>query len=417
MGKNLVLGISGGIAACKAPLLVRDLQRRGVAVRAVVTENAKQFVTETSLRTLTGSVVYDGLFTSPTEHFEHISLADWGDVLLVAPATANVIGKFASGVADDLLSTLFAAFHKTVLIAPAMNENMYLNPAVQKNLETLKKRGVIVLDPRPGMLACGAEGVGRMMEPVDVAEEAARLFDRLKRLKGKRVLVTASATREHIDPVRFISNPSSGKMGFALAEAFLRHGCGVTLVSGPTALIPHSAMRFHPVVSAGEMFEVVKRLAPRMDVIVKSAAVADYAPASTSARKIKKTAGELTLKLKRTEDILEHLGRHKRKGQVLIGFAAETEKHLENAAAKLGAKNLDMIVVNDVGAAGSGFGADDNRATLIAPDRGDERTPLSAAAKRRTIRGTKVIAEELPLMSKRLLAARIVEAAAAMVPR
>lgn len=407
---RLALGISGGIAACKAPALIRELSRRGVDVKAVITSSAKNFITEVTLRSLTGNPVYDRMFVSQTEPFEHISLADWAEVLLVAPATANTIGKFANGIADDLLSTLYVSFNRPVAIAPAMNEAMLLHPAVQRNLKTLMGDGVHVIEPERGSLACGAEGLGRMREPEQIADEIMPFFTLIGKLKGRKVLVSASATREFIDPVRFLSNPSSGKMGFALAAAFAMNGAEVTLITGPTSQVAGAAIRTVKVTSAREMFDAVTATAPEMDIIVMSAAVADYRPAFTAKEKIKKAKTDLkSIPLERNPDILAHLGKNKRPGTVLVGFAAETNEHLENAVDKLKRKNLDAIVLNDVAAKTSGFAVDNNAAVLVTPHK------RAAGKPAKTVSGMKISHCEFPLMSKRALAARLVEAIAGLV--
>lgn len=413
--RRLLLGISGGIAACKVPVLIRELGRRGVEIKAVTTESAKNFITDLTLRSLTGHPVYDRMFESQVEPFEHISLADWGEVMLVAPATANCVGKFARGIADDLLSTLYVSFGKPVAVAPSMNEDMLLHPVVRRNIEALRRDGVVICEPGRGSLACGAEGLGRMMEPEQIAEAILPLFERIEKLSGRKVLVSASATREFIDPVRFISNPSSGKMGFAIAEAFARQGADVTLVTGPTEQVAPSIVKTVPVTSAEEMFRAITKVAPKMDVVVMSAAVADYRPATRAKYKIKKTKDAVSsIKLERTRDILARLGEKKPRGQVLVGFAAETSEHLSNAVDKLKRKNLDAIVLNDVAGTDSGFAVDDNAATVVLPA-GRKKVSTVPGTKRKTAGGVKIVVKEFPKTSKRLLAHKIVEVIAALL--
>lgn len=373
MERRLLLGVTGGIAAYKVPLLIRLFKKQGMDVKVVATAHAFEFVTRVTLEALSGNPVCHDMFAERQDLFEHITLAKWADVMVVAPATANCIAKFAGGIADDLLSTTFVTVKRPVLIAPAMNDAMFTDGTTQKNLRLLRERGVRVCEPAAGQLACGAEGLGRMAEPEEIYERAMLLFADRALLAGKRVLVTAGATRERIDPVRFISNRSTGKMGYAVAEAFLNYGAEVTLVSGPTGLIPPPEAEFVAVESAAQMREAVMSRAARQDIIVKSAAVADYAPAEVSDSKIKKKKDELILKLVRTPDILGSLGKVKPAGQILIGFAAETDDHLENAVDKLKRKNLDMIVLNDVGASDAGFAVDTNRVMFVRPAGADEK--------------------------------------------
>jgi phosphopantothenoylcysteine decarboxylase / phosphopantothenate---cysteine ligase len=412
MARNLLCGITGGIAAYKTPGIIRELTKRGITVKTVVTENALQFVTETTLRSLTGQPVYSKLFLESHDEFEHIELARWAHAALILPATANIIAKFANGIADDLLSTLFLTLKCPILLAPAMNEDMYLDPMTQRNLAALALKGVMSVDPSQGALACGTTGIGHLADETAIIEATTALFSMREKLGGRKVLVTAGGTRERIDPVRFITNRSSGKMGFAVADAFRRQGADVTLVSGPTNLIPPSAINFVPVESAQDMFDAVTRLSPKMHAIVKAAAVSDYTPVNIAADKIKKSDAGMTIKLKRTPDILAWLGAHRKKGQVLVGFSAETRDHLGNAASKLFGKKVDMVVLNDVAAADSGFDVDTNRVTfLYAP----AVVKKVATATAHDLKGAKIALEELPLMSKPAVAEEIVRRVAMLL--
>lgn len=414
MARRLLLGITGGIAAFKAPLILREFMKLGIEVRTVATLHALEFVTETTLSALSGAPVSTDLFKERAE-FEHLELTRWADAMVVAPATANIIGKFAWGVADDLLSTLYVAFRKPVVIVPAMNHNMWVADSTQKNLRTLMERGVKVVNPTTGMLACGDEGAGRMADVEDIVARGMSVFAEQSALAGKKVLVTAGATREFIDPVRFITNRSSGKMGFAVADAFHRYGAEVTLVAGPTELLPALDVKLVRVTSAEEMYNAVMAAAPDADVIVKAAAVADYTPETISEQKVKKGEGARTIKLVRTRDILKQLGENKKPGQVLVGFSAETENHLENAVKKLGAKNLDMIVLNDVKSADAGFEVDTNRVMVIsraigaAAEAGTAGGEDAGTVYEKEVGGVRVMVRAYPLMSKILVAERIVE--------
>jgi len=391
-GKQIVLGVTGCIAAYKAAELVRQIVKRGGHVQVVMTAHAREFVGPLTFQALSAQPVVTGLFTLFEEReIGHIALAQKADALLVAPATANCIGKVASGIADDMLSTVIMATRAPVLFAPAMNVHMWENPTVQNNVLTLKNLGYHIIDPGAGELACGEAGAGRLADLDDILDALAGSLAP-RDFAGRRVLITAGPTREHLDPVRFISNPSTGKMGFALARAFGQRGASVTLISGPTALIPPRAATYVPVVSAADMAAAVQQHAEQADIVVKSAAVADYRPVQRSAQKIKKSEARLALELERTTDILAMLGAHKGR-RILVGFAAETEEVLAHAREKLKRKNLDMIVANDVGRAGVGFGADENQATIMLAD-GSCQT--------------------LPVMSKDELAHAIVDAIARM---
>jgi phosphopantothenoylcysteine decarboxylase/phosphopantothenate--cysteine ligase len=366
--KKIILGVCGGIAAYKAAELVRLFVKAGAEVFVVMTASACEFISPLTFQTLSGNPVHRDLFDLIQEReIGHISLADRADLLVVAPATANVIGKVAAGIADDLLTTTIMATRAPVLFVPAMNSNMWENPIYQQNQRKLQEGGYHFMDPAMGMLACGWEGKGKLPDPNDIFDEAERLFAP-RDLAGETVLVTAGPTREEIDPVRFLSNYSSGKMGYAIARAGAERGARVLLVSGPTALSVPREVEFHPVVSACQMKETVLNLAPSCTVIIKAAAVADYRPALRSGQKIKKSGSDrMTLELERTPDILAELGRMPGK-RLLVGFAAETEALLENARRKLREKNLDLIVANDVTREGAGFDVDTNIVRLLYRD-------------------------------------------------
>ncbi len=386
---RVVLGVSGGIGAYRAAEVLRELQRRGHEVRVVMTENATRFVSPMTFEALSRQPVFlDAFALAADASMRHISFADEAEVLLVAPATANILGKFAQGVADDALSTLYLATKAAVVVAPAMNVNMFEHPAVIENLAALRRRGVRVVEPGEGYLACGWLGRGRLAEVkeiADAAEQALGAPPPAGDLAGSAVLVTAGPTVEDIDPVRFLSNRSSGRMGYALAEAARDRGAHVVLVSGPTALEAPRGIEVVPVRSASDMERAVASRADAADIIVMAAAVSDYRPAERSPRKIKKSDGEAPLRLVRNPDILGGLGARKG-GRILVGFAAETDAVLENAAEKLRGKGLDLIVANEVGRSDRGFATKNNAAVI-----------LDAA-------GGSV---ELPLMSKRELADRL----------
>lgn len=404
MAHNLLVGVTGGIAAFRVPGILRELTKRGVSIKTVVTRNALEFVTETTLRSLTNQPVYSHLFQESHHDFEHIELSRWAHAALLIPATANTIAKIANGIADDLLSTVFLTVKCPILIAPAMNEDMYLDATTKRNIELLAHKGATLIEPERGALACGTVGIGHIAEESAIIEAVMRVFAERTPLEGKKVLVTAGGTREPIDPVRFISNRSSGKMGFAIADAFRRHGADVTLVSGPTNLIPPSAFTYVPVETAEQMFEAVKNLAPKMHAIVKAAAVADYTPVRVASGKMKKKGDGLTIELKETTDILAWLGEHRKKSQVLVGFSAETENHIENAAGKLLRKKMDFVVLNDVSSADSGFDVDTNRVTFIYSATASKKFP---DAKTQKAAGARLVVEELPLMSKAAVADEI----------
>ncbi|HXZ31472.1 MAG TPA: bifunctional phosphopantothenoylcysteine decarboxylase/phosphopantothenate--cysteine ligase CoaBC [Terriglobales bacterium] len=366
---KIVLGVSGGIAAYKAAEIVRLLQERGIRVQVIMTRAAQEFVRPLTFAALSGEKVITDMFAAGDEApnidsaIEHIAVAQSIDALLVAPATADVLARFAQGIANDFLSTLYLATTAPVVVAPAMNVNMWNHPATQANLEILKKRGVRVVEPGTGYLACGMTGPGRLAENEAIVAAALEALGASEELGGETVLITAGPTREKIDPVRYLTNRSSGRMGYALAEAALRRGARVLLVTGPTALAPPDAAEVTRVESAEDMRNAILKLLPRATIIIKTAAVADYRPKSIQSQKIKRT-GPISLELEPTADILGEIARHKQ-GQIVIGFAAETQNALENARKKLAAKSLDAIVVNDVSREGVGFDSDRNAVTII----------------------------------------------------
>src|SRR6266436_625856 len=370
---KVALGVSGGIAAYKAAEIVRLLQERGIRVQVVMTEAAQEFIKPLTFAALSGEKVITGMFAgSGTEQpnidsaIEHIAVAQSIDALLVAPATADVLAKFAQGIANDFLSTLYLATTAPVVVAPAMNVNMWNHPATQANLEILRKRGVKIVEPGSGYLACGMTGPGRLAENDMIVAAVMEALGASQDLAGETVLVTAGPTREKIDPVRYLTNRSSGRMGYAIAEAALRRGARVLLVSGPVAIAAPGAAELTRVETAEEMLAVVLRLLPESTVVIKTAAVADFRPKATAGQKIKRK-GPMTLELEPTVDILAELARHK-SSQIIVGFAAETENVLENARKKLASKSLDAIVVNDVSREGVGFDSDRNAVTIISHD-------------------------------------------------
>ncbi len=364
--KTVLLGVTGGIAAYKAAAAASGLRKRNYDVHVLMTAHAQEFVSPLTFETLTGNRCACSLFDRNYEFkTEHISLAKMADLLLIAPATANAAARLAHGIADDMLTTTALACTCPKLIAPAMNTAMYEAPATQRNLEILREDGWQVIEPSSGLLACMDTGRGKLPEPEELIDHVEQTIACEKDMTGLRVLVTAGPTREALDPVRFISNHSSGKMGYALARAASRRGAEVTLVSGPTALPPLRFAEMVPVVSAADMFGAVTSRSGDMDIIIKAAAVADYRPAAVADEKIKKTEGASSVALERTQDILKWLGEHRRKGQFLCGFAMETEHVLENARRKLDGKHVDMIVSNSLREAGAGFAGDTNRVTLI----------------------------------------------------
>ena len=366
-GKSIVLGVSGGIAVYKAIELLRLLTKAGADVHVIMTKNAQEFVAPLTFQTLSCHPVHTDLFNlSQEQEIDHISLADRADLFILAPATANLVGKIAQGLADDLLTTSVMATKASVLVAPAMNSNMYDNPIYQRNQRCLADSGYHILEPISGSLACGWEGKGKLPDPAIIFAAAESLFAP-KDLLGCHVLVTAGPTREEIDPVRYISNYSSGKMGFAIAAAAQQRGAQVTLITGPTNLSVPAGVSCVPIFSADEMRTAVFSHLDNIDVVIKAAAVADYRPVVQSAQKMKKTADKLTLKLEKNPDILAELGQQKG-GLVLVGFAAETERLLVHAAEKLQKKNLDFIVANDITRDGAGFDGDTNIVKFLSAD-------------------------------------------------
>ena len=375
-GKTIVLGVTGGIACFKAAALASMLVEQHANVQVIMTENATKFVTPLTFEQLTGQKALTDTFDRNFQHsVEHIAVADRADLVLIAPATANIIAKLAHGLADDMLTTTVLACDCPKAIAPAMNTKMYENPVTQDNLSTLRRYGWEVAEPASGHLACGTEGKGRLPEPEELLELCLHAIAREKDLCGKRVLVTAGPTREALDPVRYLTNRSSGRMGYAIAKAAARRGAEVTLVSGPTALPRPGYMEIVDVESAREMFDAVTSRAPEMDIIIKAAAVADYRPADVAEDKIKKKDGDLSIPLERTQDILGTLGQRKREGQFLCGFSMETRDLIENSRKKLTKKNLDMVAANNVKVEGAGFGVETNVLTLITAE-GEKELPL-----------------------------------------
>lgn len=374
-GKHIVLGVTGSIAAYKIASLASMLVKKQADVTVIMTRNATNFINPITFESLTGNRCLVDTFDRNFEfQVEHVSLAKQTDVFLVAPASANVIAKAAHGIADDMLTTTLLACQCPKIFAPAMNTRMYQNPIVQDNISRLKDYGMEVVVPASGYLACGDTGEGKMPEPEVLYESVLRALTP-KDLAGKKVLVTAGPTQEKLDPVRYISNHSTGKMGYAVAAAAVRRGADVTLVSGKVELTPPIGVQVVPVVSAADMAQVVKDAAAKQDIIIKAAAVADYRPAVTADEKMKKKDGELTVLLERTEDILAWLGANRREGQILCGFSMETEHLLENSRAKLEKKKIDMIVANNLRQEGAGFGTDTNVVTLLTKE-GEEELPL-----------------------------------------
>jgi phosphopantothenoylcysteine decarboxylase/phosphopantothenate--cysteine ligase len=394
---KVMVGVAGGIAAYKAAEVVRALQKQGLEVRVVMTDAAQQFIQPLTFAALTGHKVITSLWPqasgdgSDDAGIEHIAEAQWADAVVVAPATAGILAKFAHGMADDFLTTMYLATESPVLVAPAMNVNMWEHPATQANLETLRQRGVKVIEPGSGELACGMVGPGRMAEPEFIANAVLNALGRSHDLAGEVVLITAGGTREALDPVRFLGNRSSGKMGYALAEAAQSRGAKVILVSAPSALYPPAHCELVKVTTADEMRASVLDRMPEATLVIKSAAVADYRPSIVAGQKLKRT-GPLTVEFLPTEDILAEVVRQRRPGQLIVGFAAETENPLENGRAKLLRKGVDAIVVNDVSREGVGFDSDSNGATFL----------------------TATTAQDLPDMSKRKLADRILDEVVAL---
>ena len=365
-GKTILLGVTGGIAAYKAAALASALVKQHAAVEVVMTKNATQFVTPLTFEQLTGRRTMVDTFDRNFSHqVEHISLAERTDLVIIAPATANVCAKLAHGLADDMLTTTVLACLCPKLIAPAMNTNMYENPVTQNNLEILRHYSWDVIEPASGRLACGAVGKGKMPEPDDLLQHILRYLAMPHDLLGKHVLVTAGPTQEALDPVRYLTNHSTGKMGYAIARMAMLRGAEVTLVSGPTSIVPPPFVKVVPMTSAQDMFDAVTQYAPNADFIFKAAAVADYTPTDYQDNKMKKKEGDMSIPLKRTQDILKYLGENRTPGQIICGFSMETQNMVENSRDKLHKKNVDMICANNLKVAGAGFGVDTNIITMI----------------------------------------------------
>jgi phosphopantothenoylcysteine decarboxylase / phosphopantothenate---cysteine ligase len=399
--KKVLLAVTGGIAAYKAATVASKLYQSGYEVKVILTESAQKFITPLTFQTLTRQAVFTDTFEEKDPSVvSHIEIADWADLVLIAPATANAIGKLANGIADDMLTTTLLATKADVLIAPAMNVNMFNHPAVKKNMETLASYGWRFIEPNEGLLACGWIGKGRLAEPEELLDSVHVYFQEKNEessltLSGKKVMVTAGPTREELDPVRYFTNHSSGKMGYAIAAAAKKLGADVTLVTGPTSLEVPSGIKIERVTSAKEMFDQALSLYAEQDVVIKCAAVADYTPVTVHSNKFKKKNDTWTIELKKTDDILQALGERK-EHQILVGFAAETENLEDYAKDKLKRKNLDMVVGNDVSKEGSGFGSDTNEIIMIKKD-GSVR-PLPILSKEKAARE---ILEEVMDMMKR----------------
>lgn len=395
--KKILVGITGGIAAYKAADLVSRLRKQGAIVYVAMTKGATEFIAPLTLRTLSGNPVYIEMFEEPKVwNVEHISLAENVDLAVVAPATANILAKMAAGIADDFLSTVLLATKAPIFVAPAMNHNMFHHPATQENLQVLKERSVEIIGPGTGFQACGTPGDGRMSEPQEIIEALERYFAQEKPLQGKKALVTAGGTQEPLDPVRYLGNRSSGKMGFAVAEALVEAGAETILVAAPTTLPTPKGVKRIDVTTALEMYEEVMAHQSNMDVIVKAAAVADYRPKVFAQQKMKKDGSELQIHLVPNPDILAELGKIK-KEQILVGFAAETEKLMEHAQAKMQRKNVDMLVANDVTKPGAGFGSPTNIVTFLFPN--EEKIELPQMSKLDV--GRKLVEKIVELLEKR----------------
>ncbi|MCB7320449.1 bifunctional phosphopantothenoylcysteine decarboxylase/phosphopantothenate--cysteine ligase CoaBC [Lacrimispora sp. 210928-DFI.3.58] len=380
-GKTILLGVTGSIAAYKIAYLASALVKKGAQVHVLMTENAVNFINPITFETLTGHKCLVDTFDRNFEFsVEHVALAKAADVVMIAPASANVIGKIAHGIADDMLTTTVMACPCRKIIAPAMNTRMYENPILQDNLRILEHYGMEVIKPATGYLACGDTGAGKMPEPEVLFEYILREAGYPKDLTGKRILVTAGPTREAIDPVRYITNHSTGKMGYAIAKTAAFRGAEVTLVSGPVDITPPPFVDMVRIESAREMFDAVTSRSEAQDVIIKAAAVADYRPVNVGTEKIKKKDGDMSIALERTDDILGWLGNHRREGQFLCGFSMETQNMLENSRAKLAKKNIDMIVANNLKVEGAGFGTDTNVVTIITKDAEKELPMMSKEA-------------------------------------
>ena len=368
-GKTVLLGVTGSIAAYKIAYLASALKKLHAQVHVLMTQNATNFINPITFETLTGNKCLVDTFDRNFQFsVEHVSIAKQADVVMIAPASANVIGKLAHGIADDMLTTTIMACKCKKIVSPAMNTNMYENPIVQDNLAILQHYGYEVIEPASGYLACGDTGAGKMPEPEMLLDYILREIAKEKNLLGRKVLVTAGPTQEAIDPVRYITNHSSGKMGYALAKAAMLRGADVTLVSGPCAIEPPPFVKLVPVVTAKEMFDAVTSVSFEQDIIIKAAAVADYRPANVYEDKVKKHEEQMSIKLEKTDDILGYLGEHRLPGQFLCGFSMETQNMLGNSSAKLGKKHLDMVAANNLKVAGAGFQGDTNVLTLITQD-------------------------------------------------
>ena len=379
MQKTIVLGVTGGIAAFKAAQLASDLIKKDYDVEVILTKNATQFITPLTFEALIDhNVVVDTFEKVQNRSIHHISIAKKADLFILVPASANVIAKVAHGIADDMLTTTFLACNKQKVICPAMNTQMYENPITQENLQRCRDLGYAILEPAVGHLACGDTGKGKLCDLQDILDYVDRFFHRNDLLKGKRVLITAGPTQEALDPVRYLTNHSSGKMGYSLAQAALDMGAEVTLISGPVQLTAPKGVRFYPVTTAKEMFDAVCAHCDTADFIIKAAAVGDYRPLYVSEQKIKKDGERLHVEFVKNPDILAYLGEHKRPHQIICGFAMETQNLLENAQAKLENKHCDMIVANDLHTEGAGFQSDTNIATIL--DR-SSRTPCPKMSK------------------------------------
>ena len=377
-GKKIILAVTGSIAAYKAANLASMLKKLHADVTVLMTENAENFINPITFETLTGNKCLIDTFDRNFQYnVEHVSLAKVTDLVIVAPASANVIGKIANGIADDMLTTTIMACRCKKIIAPAMNTNMYLNPVVQDNIKKLKHYEMEVIIPDTGHLACGDEGIGKMPSEQVLLDYILRELALQKDMAGKKVLVTAGPTMEKIDPVRFISNHSTGKMGYALAENAMLRGADVTLVTGKTSISPPPFVKVVPVISARDMFEAVVEHMNEQDIIIKSAAVADYSPVNPAEEKIKKKEGDMSVKLERTEDILKYIGEHRKENQFICGFSMETENMVENSRRKLEEKKVDMIVANNLKQKGAGFGTDTNIVTFITRDKVLEKSIMT----------------------------------------
>ena len=369
-GKHVVLGITGSIAAYKTAGLASMLVKKGCHVQVLMTENATNFINPITFETLTGNKCLVDTFDRNFEFsVEHVALAKQADVVMIAPASANIIAKLAHGLADDMLTTTVLACRCKKIIAPAMNTNMYENPVVQDNIKICEKYGMEVIKPAVGYLACGDTGAGKMPEPAELFDYIEKEIGAQKDLEGRKILVTAGPTREAIDPVRYITNHSTGKMGYAVAKAAALRGADVTLITGKTDTPKPRFVKLIEIESSRDMFEAVTKAAAEQDIIIKAAAVADYRPKSAGTEKTKKTDGDMAIELERTDDILKWLGAHRKEGQFLCGFSMETQNMLENSRVKLDKKNIDMIVANNLKVEGAGFGTDTNVVTIITRER------------------------------------------------